>query len=274
MEIRSRVLKKMNKKLLVFGLVFVVLINVVSAGLVSRSASETIVGPGEDVVVTLTVDVQGETFYAIDDSYPAGWTMIDDGTGDTSQSGHIKWVVITGAQDTTYTYTIQAPQTEGIYQFDGIYGFEGDTEDQIILGDEILIVEAPQGSTENVVINEILPQPQAPTVEWIELYNKDNTDLFLDGYTIEDNTGAQYSLDGVFIGANNYAVLFKDVDFGFTLNNAGDILILKKNGVTVDSVTYGNFNDGNIANNAPVPLLNDSVGRLPNGVDTNYQPAN
>jgi len=105
--------------------------------------------------------------------------------------------------------------------------------------------------------------------EWIELYNSGSQDIDLSGWTIEDGTNKPSSLDGRMIVAGDYLLLLKGSDFGFSLNNSGDAIILKSGGVIIDSVAYGNWNDGNTSNNAPKPGKDKSAGRDLNSSDTN-----
>jgi len=121
-----------------------------------------------------------------------------------------------------------------------------------------------------VLVNEFVSNN---ATEWIELYNKKDYAISLTGWTIEDNTGTSASLDGKIIAANGYLVLTKATDFSFTLNNDDDIIILKNGSLEVDKVAYGNYNDGNTADNAPAPGAGKSAGRCPNGVDTNNDSA-
>ncbi|MCP4613007.1 MAG: hypothetical protein GY845_30305, partial [Planctomycetes bacterium] len=74
--------------------------------------------------------------------------------------------------------------------------------------------------------------------------------------------------------ANGYVVLARGTDFGFGLNNSGDTIILKSNGIEIDRVAYGNWDDGNSANNAPRPGKDESAGRCPDGLDTNADDVN
>jgi hypothetical protein len=105
--------------------------------------------------------------------------------------------------------------------------------------------------------------------EWIELYNSGSEDIDLSGWTIEDGTNKSSTLDGMKIPAGGYLVLLKGSDFAFSLNNSGDTIILKQGGVVIDSVAYGNWDDGNTADNAPKPGKDKSSGRFPDGTDTN-----
>jgi len=123
---------------------------------------------------------------------------------------------------------------------------------------------SPTPTPANVIINEVLSNGS----EWIELYYSAGA-LSLADYTIEDNTSIPKDLSAYSIPAGGYLVLTQGVDFSFILNNPGDILTLKKSGSTVDKMSYGNYNDGNILDNAPVPSVGESVARIPNGTDTN-----
>lgn len=128
----------------------------------------------------------------------------------------------------------------------------------------------------DIIINEIMPNPNELEREWIELYNKTDYDIDLTGWTIEDNTGDIFGngrgtqkLDVVSIPAHTYYVLIQGGHFNFRLNNSGDILILKQKNKIIDQVTYGDFEDGNISDNAPAPSKGQSIGRLPNSKNTN-----
>lgn len=108
---------------------------VASPGTVVRSGSSGTVLRNATVNITLTVTPEaGDTFYAIDETIPAGWTVTSAGGGDTTQAGHLKWVKEKDAVTTTYTYTLRAPSLPGTGTFSGQYMFEGDTAEKIISG--------------------------------------------------------------------------------------------------------------------------------------------
>lgn len=121
---------------------------------------------------------------------------------------------------------------------------------------------------EHLVINEIYPNPKTGESEWIELFNPTASDISLDNYSIEDGTHVPKVLSGYNMPASQYLILEKGTDFSFGLNNDGDLLELKENSVLVDSVCYGNFDDGDKLNNAPVPDKGKSISRVPNGFDS------
>ena len=114
-----------------------------AASTVTRSFSASEVEPSASLTVTLTVDVTGsESFYAIDESTPSGWTVSDAGTGATDQTGHIKWVVIQDAGDTSYDYTMTAPASEETTAVSGLYMFEGMGAETSIEGETQVTVAA------------------------------------------------------------------------------------------------------------------------------------
>ena len=93
-----------------------------------------------------------------------------------------------------------------------------------------------------IVFNEILPSPDGPDAEneWIELYNQNDFDVDLSGWTIKDTTGSAktYTLNAK-IPANGYLVLLRP-ETKITLNNSGDGLnLINPNKEIVDSVDFG-----------------------------------
>ncbi|MGC9444151.1 MAG: PKD domain-containing protein [Candidatus Methanospirareceae archaeon] len=119
-----------------------------------------------------------------------------------------------------------------------------------------------------VVINEFMPLPFAGS-DWIELYNPTASTVSLDSYTITDGANNKIELTGEAIGAHGYLVL----EFSNKLNNAGDVIYLNDPATTVDCVTYGTWDDGDPTDNAPASGTNQSVGRYPDGWDTNNDSA-
>jgi PKD repeat protein len=119
-----------------------------------------------------------------------------------------------------------------------------------------------------VVINEFMATPLAGN-DWIELYNPTASTVSLDQWTITDGAANVIDLTGEAIGAHGYLVL----EFSNKLNNAGDVIYLDNITGTVDSVTYGTWDDGNMADNAPATEAGQSGGRYPDGWDTDNDSA-
>ena len=108
-----------------FALAVAFLLPIASAASVTRTLSSQSVAPGGALTVTLSVDASGGDYYAIDEIYPAGWGVVDAGAGSVEHAGHWKYVIIEGAQDAQFTYTLMAPMAEGAYSFSGEYMFGG-----------------------------------------------------------------------------------------------------------------------------------------------------
>ncbi|MDD5148278.1 MAG: hypothetical protein PHH08_02330 [Candidatus ainarchaeum sp.] len=141
-------------KKIVPGLLFLLFFSCVFASTVTRSFSSASILPGADVTVTLAVSMAGEKFYAIDETLPAGgWAIKSQGTGDTSQSGHIKWLNIEGIPagnpaptSTSLIYTMTAPGQSGTGTFSGKYMFEGMPAEATVAGQATVTVSIPNCS--------------------------------------------------------------------------------------------------------------------------------
>ena len=108
----------------------------VLAGTVTRSFSEDVVEPGGQLTITLVVDaVASETYFTLDEIYPLGWTVINNGGLNKDEFQHLKVVIYQDVYDTQYQYTIQAPSCTGTATWSGEYIFEGMTETHNIGGD-------------------------------------------------------------------------------------------------------------------------------------------
>ncbi|MDD5071228.1 MAG: lamin tail domain-containing protein [Patescibacteria group bacterium] len=120
----------------------------------------------------------------------------------------------------------------------------------------------------DVVINEFVSDPADGEVEWIELYNATGEDIDLVGWTIEEGSGAKTSLSGALAGSGKEKFFIVEKPKG-NLNNNGDIIILRdKDKNLIDQVTYGNWDDGDLANNAPATSDPDSLARKFDGYNT------
>lgn len=118
----------------------------------------------------------------------------------------------------------------------------------------VITINSTTPNPPNIVINEFASSNET---EWVELYNKGSTDINLSGWTMEDAGNNIKHLTGV-ISANGYEVF----TYSNWLNNGGDVIFLNSTSDEVDYVGYGGYGD------APAPGAEESVGRFPNGVDT------
>jgi LPXTG-motif cell wall-anchored protein len=125
---------------------------------VTRSFVNSSVTTDGLLYVTLTVDVGSSDAYAIDEVVPSGWSIYNAGGGNTSQSGHIKWLVcgettstsysctldccVSSIADTTYTYILRAPSTTGTGTFSGTYMFDTQSSEATTAGSTSMAVSA------------------------------------------------------------------------------------------------------------------------------------
>ncbi len=117
----------------------------------------------------------------------------------------------------------------------------------------------------DMYINEFVSDPTDDDVEWIELYNPQIKDIDLTGWSIEDGSNTKTNLSGKIGSSANNRFFIVENPKG-KLNNAGDLIILKDpNGITVDDVSFGNWDDGNTLNNAPKAADPSSTARLKDG---------
>ena len=126
----------------------------------------------------------------------------------------------------------------------------------------------PLAVPHDILINEFVSDPSDEDEEWIELINRTGRTIDLTSWIIEDGAEHETILSGSIAGVmpNNFFVVTKPKG---NLNNAGDRIILKtQNGQIIDSVSYGNWADGNIADNAPAANDPASTARNVDGLST------
>lgn len=125
--------------------------------------------------------------------------------------------------------------------------------------------ESPPKEKFAVVINEIFPNP-SDSLEWIEIYNPNDQEVNLSNWTLNDGAGKIKTLDQN-LAPHGFLVIELS---SARLNNSGDIVILKNSsGEIVDQVTYGQWDDGNLEDNAPVPPQGFALARQIDGRDSN-----
>ena len=131
--------------------------------------------------------------------------------------------------------------------------------------DEIIKEETSSIKPGDIVINEFVSDPLEGD-EWIEIYNNTNSEILLNSLTIEDGSGTTTMLTGALGNLNNrFLVINKPKG---ALNNSGDTIILKQNDTIIDSVSYGDWDDGNIDDNAPATEVPYSLARIIDGEST------
>ncbi len=132
----------------------------------------------------------------------------------------------------------------------------------VSLTDDEEIIQRPPP---RIFINEFLSDPHSGEKEWIELYNSEDGDVVLGGYTLYDGVGKIANVTGT-IEAFGFRTAYLTSS---KLNQTGDrIVLMDPTGDVVDSVSYGNWEDGDITDNAGAPKKGYSTARNSDGEDT------
>lgn len=117
-----------------------------------------------------------------------------------------------------------------------------------------------------IYINELVSDPTDGENEWMELYNAGSTSVELEGWFVEDGSGAKTTLSGTLIPGQFQMIS----PINGSLNNSGDLLYLKDNKENIfDRLAYGVWDDGNIFDNAPAAADPASIARACDGCSTN-----
>lgn len=140
-----------------------------------------------------------------------------------------------------------------------------------------------------VVINELLPDPLGgdSTNEWVELLNTGDDPCDLAGYTLQAGSSAfntMVTLGEVTVEAGEFLWIGGDgadvpatLTMGNASTNADGLRLVGADGMVVDVVIYGSPNDDGWTDEAGIPTLSlapspyggASLGRCPDGFDTN-----
>jgi len=119
----------------------------------------------------------------------------------------------------------------------------------------LLLLPALGCSPGSIVINEFvasniegITDSEGGTPDWIELGNRTDGDVSLDGWFLSDDedTPQRHSLDGLVVPAGGYLVLLASGDvsrgddhLSFRLSRDGEMVILSDGDGVVDDVAYG-----------------------------------
>lgn len=116
-----------------------------------------------------------------------------------------------------------------------------------------------------VKINEIYSRSLVDSKEQIELFNPTPVEVALTNCSLFDGTNHLIQISGFTIPANGFLILRLP---NTILNNSGDELRYVCDGDLKDRVAWGDWDDGNLADNAPNPDKDGVIGRYPDGKDT------
>lgn len=123
---------------------------------------------------------------------------------------------------------------------------------------EVLADDFHGGTDKKVLSLNVLPKVYINEFSsgWVELYNPHDYDLSLDSWILS-SPSKSLTLSSV-IKAKGFLVLNLNL-------SDNDFLALKSANTVVDSVAFGSFNDGNLADNAPSLSSQKSMGRRSDG---------
>ncbi|HPI38124.1 MAG TPA: lamin tail domain-containing protein [Ignavibacteriaceae bacterium] len=146
------------------------------------------------------------------------------------------------------------PLNTGLYQLIGKIIFPGDEDSLDNKKVFTFTVGLPGANYNDVVINEIMYAPTSPQPEWIELFNRTESNVNIKKWKVTDNSSsANITNDDIIIQPGSFIVLSKDASvvnyysipvpvivFALpVLNNTDDAVVLKDSlGVVIDSLYY------------------------------------
>jgi len=138
-----------------------------------------------------------------------------------------------------------------------------DTGNLFVVSNNVTLTVTSEIEIPEIKINEFVSEP-LEGADWIEFYNPNDVGVDLSNCKIRDGSATnELGLSGA-IASKSFSVF----EWDGKLNKDGDIIKLYCNEELVDSVSYGNWNDGNLTDNAPAPGEGESAGRNPDGKDS------
>lgn len=118
----------------------------------------------------------------------------------------------------------------------------------------------------SILITELYPMPKSGENEFVELFNRTPQTLDLTNWYIIDGGGAKTFVSGT-LASMHYLVIEKPKG---SLNNTGDsVSLIAPNETVIDTVSYGEWDDGTPGNNAPGSQTGFSIVRLHDTEDSN-----
>lgn len=107
--------------------------------------------PNEYIIVTLSIDIENDEFFLIDEVVPNGMTVLSasDNGNITATPGHIFWLVLGGTNSSNYTYELDVGSSIGVHTFSGTYGTNSINE-TMIMGVQNILVSTPATTTSTI----------------------------------------------------------------------------------------------------------------------------
>ncbi len=248
--------------------------------LLERSDDESVASVPADLIYTGAL-VDGGEFLELKNSNGevidsvnalAGWLSGDKETKQTMEWSGTEWVLSADVGGTPKSERVvaeiaQTPSAEEatstVLQLPNNTGQSVNTENIINTETEMAVASSSlRFLLGDVVINEVLADPLSNETEWVELFNNTKQKIDLSNWLVVEGSGKETIING-WIEAQGYLVV---ENIKGNLNNDGDLLILRDaNKNLLDKVTYGNWNDGQILDNAPAVKDPSSIARKIDG---------
>ncbi len=134
------------------------------------------------------------------------------------------------------------------------------------VGQNSVTTTTPQNVVGSVLITELYPMPANGEDEFVELFNRTSQVIDLTDWYLTDGSGSKTILSGP-LAPMTFKVIEKPKG---SLNNAGDLVnLFAINDVLIDKVAYGDWNDGEMGNNAAQPQTKMSIIRIHSTEDSN-----
>ena len=134
--------------------------------------------------------------------------------------------------------------------------------------------DEPETTTTSIkiLINEFVAIPAENEHEWIELYNPTTSTVDLTGWTLSDGVGVISSPTNTISELDYQLITLSSAKLN---NSGGDIITLKNPaGEIVDTVSYGNWDDGIPSDNTPLPDETNAIARTIDGEDSDNDQVN
>lgn len=178
------------------------------------------------------------------------------GTPKQENSVYVITVPVDESQQTSSFNSAEAPLDTATLSIEG-----GGVTSSAVNSEPIVLPNKITPQAGEVVINEIVSDPNDGDEEWVEIYLNSSREFDLTNWSIEDGSKTKTILQGKLNASNRFLVIEKPKG---ALNNAGDLIILRDDkGVMLDQLTYGNWNG---ESGLEAPRDGKSLARLFDGV--------
>lgn len=136
---------------------------------------------------------------------------------------------------------------------------------------------APQSMSGGIVFSELMPNPtgpdDTPQGEFIELKNFATSTVDMSGWRIESGSQSYRIASGTFVGAGQFALLYRDTTGIFLPNEKGSVNMVDARGALVDRMKYENASAGTSINRVAADKWEWSMMATP-GAENRVVPPN